>query len=388
MKILFIEPCHINFGGYFRATNIGRGLVHNGCQVDILLASDKKLFFGIKKHTLEPGLVFYELPKFYFNVYIQGRLIRAFIAIIFGLFKKYDIIHLAMPIEPETNIPALFFWLIGKKNLVIDWDELFENGALKNNYLLHQYATFFEHLFPKLFKNYVVVSDILASLARQRGVKNINKTINAVNTYQLQTVNRQKARHKLKFKDNFLYFLTFGNTYLGQRVYLLFKTAEKIINLYPNSIFICNFDPEKLLIRDGFIDKIKKDTLKHFQNVGYIPDAMLGHYLSAADASYFLMEASQNDQACFPTRIGTYLCGESIIVTNDNQSEASRTLQKYDCAIIESDLDVLAKKAVNLLTNPQQLTNIKKNVTKAKLELSYDNITKNLVDFYQNILHP
>lgn len=76
MKILLIEPCYKNFGGYFRATNIASSLAKHDFQVDVLIPSDKKFFFSIKKNSINPNFSLYLLPRFYINFYIQGRLLR------------------------------------------------------------------------------------------------------------------------------------------------------------------------------------------------------------------------------------------------------------------------------------------------------------------------
>src|SRR5258708_985670 len=135
MKVLFIEPCHVNFGGYFRAYNICFHLSKNNVHVDLLCASEKKFQFGIRKTKINQHFTRYELPRFYFHFFLNGRILRGIIALFFGLSKNYDIIHAAVPIQLESNIPAFFLKLFGKK-VVMDWDDHWESSTIYGEYRL------------------------------------------------------------------------------------------------------------------------------------------------------------------------------------------------------------------------------------------------------------
>ena len=120
MKVLFIEPCHVNFGGYYRARNICTYLSQNKVHVDLLIASGKNYSFKITKKQINPYFTQYELPRYYFHFFINGRILRGFIALAFGLFRTYDIIHACVPVQLESNIPAFFLKLFGKK-VIMGW---------------------------------------------------------------------------------------------------------------------------------------------------------------------------------------------------------------------------------------------------------------------------
>ena len=63
MKVLVIEPCYVNFGGYFRAYNLSLALSKRGIEVDLLVSSNKKFKLGIKKTEVNDNFRQYELRE-------------------------------------------------------------------------------------------------------------------------------------------------------------------------------------------------------------------------------------------------------------------------------------------------------------------------------------
>src|SRR3989338_11060064 len=142
MKIMLIEPCQVNFGGYFRAYNICSHLARNKIKVDLLVSTSKQFNFYIKKTKINEYFTQYELPRFQFNFYINGRILRGIIGFVFGLLGGYDIIHIFVPVQLESNIPAVLLKLLGKK-VIIDWDDYWEGAYTNNkNTILKKYIRF------------------------------------------------------------------------------------------------------------------------------------------------------------------------------------------------------------------------------------------------------
>ena len=386
MKVLFIEPCYFNFGGYFRAINICTALSKRGFEFDLLLPSDKKFFWKIKKTVINKNLTMYELPRFYINFFVQGRILRGIIATLFGIFKKYDIIHAAMPVEFESNIPALVLKLFGKK-IVMDWDDRFENGVFSENKILHFYIKLCEKGMPKIVKNYCVANSVLGDLSRKYGANNIICIINGVNVNQVKILNKNESRKKLKLDDKTKYLLTFGNTFSEERIFLLFKTLNYIFALDKDIKLICTLNPKKVLENEKIKKFFNPKYLDRFIDVNYIQPNDLGLYLSACDASVFIAGDDPKEKVCFPIRIGTYLCGETIIVMNDVGSEVNKILEKYKCTVVDKNLEKLALKTVKMLYSPAIQSDLKKKVKLAKKELSYDNVVIDLIDYYKKILN-
>lgn len=387
MKVLFIEPCYIGFGGYFRAINICSHLSKKGVKVDLLVASQKKFSFSVKKTRLNGNLTQYELPRFDIHFFINGRIFRALIALFFGAFFKYDIIHACVPVQLESNIPAFFLKLFGK-NVVMDWDDYWEASTIYGEYrFMKKYVAFCEQRAPAFFENMVVVSDLLKRLALERGAKKVLKLVNGINTEQFVPHEKQESRKKLNLENNGKYLLAFGNTYINDRAYLLFKAFEEIYNLDPSVRLLFNNDPYKFVREERLEGRINPDCLKNIINTGYIQQENLGFFLGACDAAIFIVGDSDNERANFPIRIGSYLNGEAIVIMNDVNSEAGNVLKEYQCAIIEKDLSHLAAQTVVLLNDSGKRNQMKNRVAEAKQALSWSNIIRDLPVFYQSILN-
>ncbi len=380
LKILFVEPCPVNFGGYFRALNICQGLCHLGHKIDLLVASNKKFSFKIEKHNPSAGLTVYVLPRFYFHNLIQGRLLRATITIMFSLLRQYHIYHLAMPSAPESNIPALFLKLIGKKNIVIDWDDIYELGVFQNWTLHLKYIKFFEIYFPSIFNNYCVTSDYLGDIAHNRGAKNVIKIINGVNQDQFQQIETATAFSKLKLDTKFKYILAFGNTFDGPRGTLLFQTFNKLTTLDPSYRLLVNFEPKSIDF------PLTKDVSQKIISVGFIQPSDLGYYTAVSIGFLFLSDSSPMERAGYPIRIGSSLNGSLPIFSLQNDTEVAHTISKYHCGIQAKDPTDLAQQIVNLVRHPKKYANLKNNTAKARDLLSTTTLAKKLSQFYFNIL--
>ena len=382
MKILIIEPCYVNYGGYFRSFNIALALSRKNIQVDLLVSSNKNFRFFTRRRKINEKFQLYELPRLNIHPFFNGRLLRALLAFFRGLFGRYDIIHACVPTQLEANLPALGLKLLGKK-VVVDWDDYWMGTPIFSGHpWVKKYIHFCEKRSPKFFENIVVVSDFLENKARQWGAKRTLKLINGVNVNQFAVHTREEGINKLNLDKNKKYLLAFGNSYANDRASLLFKTFGRIYKLDPEIRFIFNFDPYAIASQQNLADKVDMECFKNIINVGHIRQKDLGYYLGVCQAILFLQGETEDEIACFPIRIGSYLNGEAPIITNDVDSEAGNTLKKYGCAIIEKDINVLAEKTAEFLVDGDWQKKIRGNVILAKNELSWDNLIEKLVSFY------
>lgn len=387
MKILIIEPCFVGFGGYHRAYGIAMTLSKRGIKVDLLVSSNKNFALKIKKTEINENLRQYELPRINLNPYINmtGRILRGIIGLFFSFRKRYDIYHAFAPVQFESNIPAFFLKIVGRK-VVIDWDDYWMGSPIfEEHTLTKKYVRFCEVKAPKFFENVVVVSDFLEEKAKKWGAKRILKLINGVNTSQFLVRSRNEGLEKLGLDKNKKYLLAFGNTFDTSRAYLLFKTFEEINDIDPNTYLLFNLDSKKIFKDLNLEKKINPNCLEKVIDVGYIQQEDLGYYLGVCEAVVFLQGETENEKACFPIRIGSYLNGETVIMMNDMNTEASNTLRKYDCSIIEKDISELARKTVDFLNNPELQKKLRNNVLGAKKNLSWENQIEDLICFYQKV---
>jgi len=385
MKVLVIEPCFVNYGGYFRSYNLCLALSKKGVRVDLLVSSNNNFQLSVKKTKINERFYQYELPRINIHPYLNGRVLRGLIALFVGIFGKYDIIHACVPTQFEANIPAFFLRLMGKK-IVFDWDDYWIGSPIFDGHpWTKKYLSFCEERAPKFFENMVVVSDFLEKLAKERGAKKVLKLINGVNTSQFVLHTKEESLEKLKMDKDKKYLLAFGNSYANDRAYLLFKTFEYIYRLDSSVRLICNFDPYEKVKMQKLENKINSDCLKNTINTGFIKQEDLEYYLSAVDATILLQGETEDEIACFPIRVGSYLAGQSVVIINDVNSEVGNTLKKCGCAIIEKNIEALAKKTVEFLNDQNLQKELKGNVILAKNELSWDNIITKLIKFYQEI---
>jgi glycosyltransferase involved in cell wall biosynthesis len=389
MKVLIIEPCCVNSGGYFRAYNIGLALSEKGIAVDMLASSDKNFQISIKKKKISENFCLYELPRINLNPRINftGRVMRGVIGLIFSLTKKYDIYHVFVPSQFEANIPGFFLKLLGKK-VVMDWDDYFSGSPLfKNAGLTKKYVDFCENRAAKFFENMTVISDYLEEKARERGAKRViiltNGVSDAVKTMQHS---QSDAKEKLRLDASKKYLFAFGNTQSKERTLKLMKIFNQIYNLDPNIMLVSNFDPYEVIRETETSDKIRQDCLKNILNAGYIKEKYLEYYLSAADAAIMIQGESEDEKACWPMRVTSYIGAELPIIMNDINSNVGNFLKQYGCAIIDKDEAVLAEKTASFLNDENLQKKLKNNVRIAKEELSQDKIIPKLIDFYESIL--
>lgn len=287
-----------------------------------------------------------------------------------------------MPIEFESNIPAFFLKLFGKK-VVMDWDDMFEDGLFKSNYLIHSYIKFCENFFPFFIKNLTVTTDNLKTISLNRGATNVLTLINGVNTNQFIPINKERAREKLNLNKKFRYILLIGNSLSPIRAKPILTFINKLIKINSKIYIITNFNLNNIAKQYHLSHLINSKISKQIINPGYIYD--LSTYLSAVDASMFLTPNNLAEKTSFPIRIGTYLCGLSIIIINDTGTQVNRLLKKYNCAITDKNISNLAQKTSDTLFDHKKILFLRKNVKIAKHQLSWPKIIHKLIKYYQKL---
>ena len=166
----------------------------------------------------------------------------------------------------------------------------------------------------------------------------------------------------------------------------LFEALKQIRELNPEVKLLCNFDLEKKIKEQDLAGKISGDCLHNTVALGYLSQCGLEDCFSVSSAALFLQGDTADEQACYPVRVASYLSAELVIIMNDTDSEAVKTLKKYGCAIIEKDLSVLAKRTATFLSNDKLQVELKKKTILAKKDLSWDNLAVKLIGFFQEII--
>lgn len=376
-KILMIQPCYENFGGFFRTFAMARSLARLNNNVTMLISSKKNSCVS-KKSTFEKSLIQIELPRGVLGM--NGRFIRAFLGCWHILTNSYDYIICCGITQPESSIPLVFARLIGKR-VILDRDELWQANFSQSHWIMRKYVWFCEEILIKLFDTHIVTSDLLAEHSKKYGAKNIIKIINGVDLDQFSLEDKVNSRAKLGVANDDKVLLTFGNTYGNQRALLLFKVFAKVLELDSCVKLFINEDPKGYLKESGIDSKVLDNIIV----TGFIQPKSLGLYLAGSDIVLFLTGNSDNERACFPVRIGSYLNGEGVIATVRTDTEWCKVLQNYNCAIIGQDLNDLAKKINYYLNNRNELEDLKEKVRIAKKELNWNSLGHEIIDLLNKI---
>lgn len=385
MKVLVIEPCFVNFGGHNRSRPMCMALSRKNIRVDLLVSHRSDFALSIRKKRINENFHQYELPRVNFHPYFNGRILRGLIALWFGIFGKYDVIFARVPTQLESNIPAYFLKLMGKK-VAIDWDDYWMGSPIFNGHnWIKKYIQFCETKSPKFFKNIVVISDFLENKAKERGAKKILKLRNGVVTDEFERKDAAESFEKLKLDKNKKYLLSIGNTYSRDRTCLLFQAFDEMCRLDSEIRLICNFNLAQKIKEQNLERRISQDCRENTIDMGYLSHEDLERCLNISSAAIFLQGKTEDELACYPVRIGSYLSSGVPIVMNDVGSEAARAMKEYGCAIIDKNISVLAKKTVDFLDNRELQEKMKQKTLFAKKDLAWDNLITKLIDFFENI---
>jgi len=391
MKILITEPCYENYGGYFRAFGIAKALSKKGVKVDLLVSTRKKFSLRVKKKIINENLTQYDLPRVEINYFITGRLVRAFLSLYFLIFKRYDLIHTFALVQFESGIPFVVAKLLGRK-VVVDWDDYWSGSdeltPIHRRFgIIMKYLRFCEHTLQGYANYATATSDFLMDELKQIGVKSRLKIVNGVDTEQFELMGRNEARKRLGVGGKDRILLTFGHTFFKERTLYLFNTFGEIFKLDKTAKLYINNDPKKMIEEQAKGAKFDNRMFDNIVNIGYFPNEYLPLYVGAADCALFVMGETECEQACFPTRIGTFLNGERVIAMNRTDTEACRTLERYRCALIGDSPKEIAEKVFEFLNNEGQRKELEANTRRAKEELSWENLTDNLLKFYGKVLN-
>lgn len=381
MKILLIEPCHKGFGGYFRAINIARSLSMRGNKVTLLYSSPS---LQLSKHT-EGNLTVYELPRLNLHFFFNLRLLRGFIASIFVVFNKYDVIHAFVPVQLESNIPTIIAKLLGK-NIVMDWDDYWTGSDIYGNYkIMKLYVAMCERTFPKIVKNFVVVSDFLYKKSFANGATNVIKIINGINPLTASS-DSAHITNKLLISSNCKYVFVLGNTFMRERASQLLRFIDFTASIDDTYVFITNAKIDVIISESLNYDNYNLKNKSSLVSVGHIPPDQLAFYFKKTSFSLFLAGDYDAERANYPIRIGTYISGGNPIVMNDINSEANNTVKKNNIGILNSDLFSLAREMVKLGNDEQRYNDICFNLRHATNFLSWDSLAADLLTYYKNLI--
>lgn len=384
MKILLVEPCWENFGGYFRAIGIAKNLAKRLIETTLIIPQTK----GILSSTLEENS-FLKIKKVKNKKQSFIDRLYRFLFIARDIRKNdYDVVHVFTIVHPEMILVLFFCKIIGQK-VILDWDDYWQDCPIYRygGWPVRAYIKFTEEFISRFVKFMTVTSAFLFAQAEKVGIKNIVKIVNGVDKNQFQVCSYEEAIAKLGYDKNRKYLITFGNTYENERTYLVLKTFERVWQRDKSIYLLVNLDLKEIAARQNKLSEFDEQLFNNIIVTGFIPPKDLGIYLAASKCVIFLTDNTPNELACFPIRVGSYLNGEKVIATTETNSEWCNTLKLFNCALIGKDVDDLANKILDFVNNEKLQKDMEGRVKIAKNELSWDNITASLVDFYKKSIY-
>jgi hypothetical protein len=394
-RVLLVEPCYENYGGYFRAFGMARGLAHAGYQVTLLISNRRRFALRLERTAPAPGITLVKLPRTQFNPWLTGRVLRAFVALAYCLFGRYDLIHVFTIVQVESLLPFLFLrLLLPWKRVVVDWDDYWSYVHLcgSANYerfpfsLAPRYFRACEYGVQRIARHATCTSRLLDDELRRIGVPHRLKIVNGVDTTQFMPSDRASARAQLGLDERDRVLLTVGHTYYRDRAIFLVKLFEAIWRLEPSARLFCTAGVVENWRQYRTTETVAPEALERIRRVGLLYGDALATYLAACDAVLFTMGEIPTEQACFPTRIGTYLLGERVLVMNETDTEACHTVKELQCALVDRSLERLAERTVALLRDPAARGQMEQRIRAAKQRLLWETLGADLARFYGEVL--
>lgn len=362
--------------------------------VDLLISSRKRFALRIEKDTRDEHLTIYHLPRIQINSFLTGRILRAFIALGFILTRRYDLIHFFTVVQFETLIPFIFLRLFMPwRKHIMDWDDywtsthtclqLYERFPFS---LIRHYYRFAEYHVQRLAIHGTTTSTFLANEFQTIGVKHVRKIINGVDHCSFAPIRRQEARRRLGIRNDVKMFLSVGNTFFRSRTVDLVLFFQTMYRMDPDISLYVTKDLRMCMQKYGPEEVVEAGVWEHIHDTGYLAGEELALFLGACDAVIFMMASTPTEIACFPIRISTYLNGERFIVMKDVPTEACNVLKGLGCAVIDSSMEHLAARTLDVISNPAKQRELEERARVAKQELSWDVLNIQLLEFYDEVL--
>ena len=350
-KILMIEPCFEGFGGYHRAYNIALEHARSGDMVELLVSANHSSY--VISRNLGANLKIISLPRRNKNFLFNGRFLRGMLAAKYIFQNQYDLIHIFALIQIESWIPFFATKILRRKNVVVDWDDYW-SGIHKTipfykNYLFGipiLYFKFFELFIQRAVGRMTVTSDFLLKKARDLGIQDVYKIINAIDGKEYERLSQNEARKKLEINNDQLIILAFGNTFFSERSRLLLHFSQILLARSPDAKIFINL-PLSVIVQENCPElSYMVPACNNIVNIGYLDKLAMSSYTAAADYLLFLAGSSSYEKACFPIRIGSYINASKRVLFNDVDTEASRFLIASHAGYTSPSLHALVDMAV------------------------------------------
>ncbi|MFC1721658.1 glycosyltransferase [Patescibacteria group bacterium] len=384
MRILFLNHNQERFGTYWRCLFLGKYLSALGHEIVMICASGENFDPWIRKQKVTDNFTIITLPRFKYHQYLTGQLWRMVISIFQALFYRYDIFHAFTVAQPQIGVPAWVAKKIRRKAMIVDWDDLWGGGfADAHRNIIKKVLTNFERKIPQYADRITYVSSYIGKEIDKLGLGKIATLVpNGSNIDEIEVLDKNKCRRKLKLDPKKKYLLSMGNTYF-ESFRILLKAVTKVIKE----------DPSVKLIMLGQVeigDHVKDlyEPIKdHIILAGSRPFKEVPFYMGAADVLVLPMDDDPIEYARFPIRFGDYLCAGRPIISNA-VGEVKKYIDKFDCGLATpyDDVKGLAGNITKVLKDSGLAEELgRKARYVAENELQWKKIAKDMNNVYRSL---
>ena len=347
-----------------------------------LLVVDEKDFIERYK---ESGVSIVFLRKS--NKLIQ---IFSFISFLLRNGNNYSIIHV------RSYVPFLFLLpikLFLRSKLIFDMrgvlpEEFIEQAGGFKGRLFYNFFKFFEPIFLKCSDRIVVVSNMFKEHILNNYTKISEGKIVVVSTFsrsiQLQNIS---IRQEMKISEHEKLFVYSGSLTKWQNFETIVDLFREINSQIGQScLIVFTFDIEKAQ------NILKKSLPDGCYRVKFVPNNLLGTYLSQCDIGFLLRNDSLVNKVSAPIKLKDYLTAHVPIIISDGIGDSSEIIIKYGVGIVleemgsQKDLQDFAKQNCSCI---KRLISAKDpNIYKElyKNELSIDISRDKYIQMYENLI--
>jgi len=386
MHILMILYNQVGRGTYWRALNLGRGLVEQQHQVTLLAMSQRQRLRT--ESFLDNGVLVVASPDLLWGALRSGWDPWDTANRIHWLRNRtFDIVH-AFESRPVVIWPALYAQRFCDAKLVMDWSDWFGRGGSVEERtspvvrtLLRPVETFFEEHFRCRADGTTVINTVLRDKALKLGVaaETLLLLRNGSDVDDLQSLSVSLARESLD--------LPLDVDLVGYVGAVFPRDAELMARAFD---LIQATRPSARLLLVGYCNVPIEEYVSNPQEVyrtGWVPYADIGTYLSACDVCWLPLRNSGGNRGRWPLKLNDYLAvGRPIVATNVGDLTAFFSDHPVGL-VVPDEPETLAEGVLTLLDSPQMAQTMGDLGRRlAETDFSWDALARELAVFYRQVL--
>ena len=398
LRIVYFNHNTKRIGTFLRCFNLGKYLARRGHQVTII-APNPDLCSRIRTGEID-GVRFVWTPHLRVTDELgrgdyAGRVLRYFANALAGLTVDCDIVHAFALAHGSTSIGAIAA-KVRNLPLVTDWDDWWGRGGLAREHgpVIHSIMTLLEENISVLGDGLTVISSVLANRAISLGVS-ANRVFplpSGVDVESIKPIDQGYARSVLGINHSLKIALYEAGAWpsssrLSSHLSFLMGVTKRLKEMLRTGedfkMVFLGVAPRPSLVEYAERLKIRGQVVFLERQ----PFKRLPLFLSAADVLVLPIEATVEDVARWPGRMGDYLASGRPIVATD-LGDVGQVVRKEDCGVTTAagDVEDFAEKTRFLLLNKELRDRLGASSRRiAEERYSWQKISRELELIYQKI---